>query len=299
MKIIFIGCVKFSYRALNAILEKQNQNIEVVGVVTKKTSPFNSDFCSLEDIAKENDIPCYIAETKEQKLMLEWIEQFHADVIYCFGWSHLLSSEILNVPKLGVVGFHPALLPYNRGRHPIIWALALGLKETGSSFFFMDEGADSGEILSQEKIIVDHSDNATTLYEKISIVAINQIQTFTLKLAENNYKTEAQDHTKANTWRKRTKKDGEIDWKMSAKSIYNLVRALTKPYVGAHCDFSDKEVKIWNGRIEEANTDEYRNIEPGKVIEVNENEIVIKCGEGLFTITDHEFEKKPERGSYL
>lgn len=76
MKIIFIGCVEFSYRSLNAILELQYQNIEVVGVVTKKTSPFNSDFCSLKDIAQENHIPCYIAETNDQKLMLEWIEQF-------------------------------------------------------------------------------------------------------------------------------------------------------------------------------------------------------------------------------
>lgn len=113
----------------------------------------------------------------------------------------------------------------------------------------MDEGADSGEILSQEKIIVDHSDNATTLYKKISIIAINQIRTFTPKLAENNYKREAQDNTKANTWRLRTKKDGEIDWKMSDKSIYNLVRAVTNPYVGAYCLYRGKEVKIWDCRI--------------------------------------------------
>ena len=48
------------------------------------------------------------------------------------------------------MGYHPAELPYNRGRHPIIWALALGLKSTASTFFYMKEGADDGDIISQE-----------------------------------------------------------------------------------------------------------------------------------------------------
>ena len=52
---------------------------------------------------------------------------------------------------MGILGYHPSLLPFNRGRHPIIWALALGLKETGSTFFFMDENADTGDIVSQKK----------------------------------------------------------------------------------------------------------------------------------------------------
>jgi len=59
-------------------------------------------------------------------------------------------KESLDLPHLGVIDFHPAALPANRGRHPIIWALVLGLQETASTFFFMDEGADSGDIISQE-----------------------------------------------------------------------------------------------------------------------------------------------------
>jgi methionyl-tRNA formyltransferase len=63
---------------------------------------------------------------------------------FCLGWSNLLKAEILKAAPLGVIGFHPAALPANRGRHPLIWALGLGLDETATTFFFMDKGADRG-----------------------------------------------------------------------------------------------------------------------------------------------------------
>ena len=50
---------------------------------------------------------------------------------------------------MGVVGYHPAKLPQNRGRHPIIWSLALGLKHSASTFFFIQNGVDNGDIISQ------------------------------------------------------------------------------------------------------------------------------------------------------
>ena len=79
---------------------------------------------------------------------------------------------------MGVLGYHPAELPKNRGRHPIIWALVLGLKRTASTFFFMDEGADTGDILSQYKINISKNDNAETLYNRIIEVAMKQVDEF-------------------------------------------------------------------------------------------------------------------------
>jgi len=64
--------------------------------------------------------------------------------------SSLLKKELLSLPPNGVLGYHPAKLPQNRGRHPLIWSLVLGLEESASTFYFMDEGADSGDILSQK-----------------------------------------------------------------------------------------------------------------------------------------------------
>ena len=87
---------------------------------------------------------------------------------------------------MGIVGYHPAALPSNRGRHPLIWALVLGLTETASTFFFMDEGADSGDILDQRPVSILPSDDAKSLYERISQVAISQIRDFVPRLTEKN-----------------------------------------------------------------------------------------------------------------
>ena len=82
---------------------------------------------------------------------------------------------------------------------------------------------------------------------------------------------------------------------MSSRAIYNLVRALTKPYVGAHIVWNDKEYKIWE--VIERINDEI-NIEPGKVIEVNNN-IVIKTSDGSVELKKHELDLLPLVGEYF
>jgi methionyl-tRNA formyltransferase len=74
---------------------------------------------------------------------LTWIRAKVPDVIFCFGWSKLLKQKLLKLAPLEVVGFQPAALHANRGRHPVLWALVLGLYKTASTFFFMEEGRDS------------------------------------------------------------------------------------------------------------------------------------------------------------
>ena len=84
-----------------------------------------------------------------------------------------------------------------------------------------------------------------------------------------------QDHSKANYWRKRERLDGQIDWRMPAQSIHNLVRGLTKPYVGAHFIYDGNDVKVWQSEtVQEAAL----NIEPGKILTVDYEGIVVKAG---------------------
>jgi methionyl-tRNA formyltransferase len=293
MKIIFIGNVIFSEKMLKKILELKG---DVIGVITKRNSSFNSDFCDISYIAKENNIDYLYVENINEIKNIEWIKNKQPDIIFCFGFSNLIKKEILSIPKMGVVGFHPTKLPQNRGRHPIIWSLVLGLKKSASTFFFMDEGADSGDILSQKEFEISYKDSAKTLYEKIINIALEQVELFLPKLIKKEFSTTKQDNSKTNYWRKRTKKDGEIDFRMDSYSIYNLVRALTKPYIGAHLIYKGEEIKIWKIQEEKYNTS---NIEPGKVLLVENGEIVIKCGNGAVRIIEHEFVELPKKGEYL
>ena len=132
MNIVFIGAVKFSEMALQKI---HSLNVNISGICTLKESSFNSDFCDLSLFADQHNIPYLYVEDINSPATISWIKQKEPDFIFCFGFSRLLKKEILELPVHGVLGYHPAELPFNRGRHPLIWALVLGLKKTGSTFF--------------------------------------------------------------------------------------------------------------------------------------------------------------------
>ena len=293
MRIFFIGTVEFSRHMLVKLIEMKAQ---VIGVATKAYSTFNADFADITPLCEKADIPYRTVNSINDPGVIGWISSLHPDVVFCFGWSELLKKELLYLAPMGVVGFHPAALPKNRGRHPIIWALALGLKETASTFFFMDEGADTGDILSQRFVKIDYQDDAQSLYSKVINIASEQIEEFLPKLKNGAYERIPQDHSKANTWRKRTKDDGRIDFRMSTRSIYNLVRALTRPYVGAHVVYKGIDYKVW--KVKEVGQKDL-NLEPGKVLDIHKNAIIVKTGDGAVSLTEHDIVKIPDVGDYL
>jgi len=282
MRILFIGTVDFSYHVLQKLVDLK---VEITGVLTKEKSTFNSDFRDLAPICIKNSINYKYVKNINHEANIKWVRNRNPDVIFCFGWSQLLGSELLSIPPLGVIGNHPAKLPHNKGRHPLIWALCLGLKETASTFFFMDKGADTGDILSQESIKINNSDNAQSLYNKIVDVSLKQVEKFLPELESGNYNRIPQDKNAGNSWRKRSSKDGNIDWRMSAENIYNLVRGLTKPYIGAHFEYNSQNVIVWSAKKSKYGR---KNNEPGKVIGLKNGQPIIKCGDNSIIIEEME-----------
>jgi methionyl-tRNA formyltransferase len=293
MRIVFIGAVEFSLRALERLVEL---DAEVVGVCTIQESKFNADHVDLTSFSQAHGISSFYVDDINSNETLTWIREKSPDVVFCFGWSRLLKQDLLELAPLGVVGFHPAALPANRGRHPLIWVLVLGLKKTASTFFFMDAGPDSGDILSQQEIMITDQDDARTLYDKVIETALRQIVEFLPQLSTGVFQRIKQNEQFANTWRKRGSPDGEIDWRMSAQSIHNLVRGLSAPYMGAHFFGDGKEIKVWKTAIV---MDTIKSIEPGKVLMQSSAGTVVKCGEGAINLLATEPVFKPSVGIYL
>lgn len=282
MRTLFIGCVKSSEVFLRKLIQL---NVDIVGVVTKATSKFNADFVDLGEICREQKIDYLYVRDVNAPATKDYIKGKNAELILCLGWSQLLDEEILNIPKLGCVGFHPAQLPFNRGRHPLIWALALGLERTASTLFLMDATADTGKIISQKYVEIDYMDDAASLYDKVMKVAAEQLAEVIKGFENSTLNMVIQSTKEGNAWRKRGKEDGKIDWRMSSRGIYNLVRALTKPYVGAHFLYQEKEYKVW--KVKEVFGEGYDNIEPGKVIKVmSDNNFLVKTGDNLIEVLE-------------
>ena len=293
MRIFFIGSVKFSFDTLNFLIDSR---AEVVGVMTKEVPINKSDHVDLSIICSDRGIPWRYSSDFNCEDLVSWINSLNPDIIFCFGWSHLLSKEILELTKFGVVGFHPAEIPANRGRHPIIWSLALGLERTASTFFLMNTEADAGPILSQIQVEILESDYANDLYERVTATALHQLDSLLPLLESCTHVLQEQPSLPSNNWRRRTKQDGLIDWRMSSKSIYRLVRALASPYPGAHFVLNELEYKVWS-----ATPLDYKpnNIEPGKVLEITKEGPVIKCGEGAICLTSLSPGLSLKEGMYL
>lgn len=277
LNVLFIGCVEFSKAALKALLSMQEEHIALCGVVSKSQSDFNADHADLLPLAYQNNISSY--DFKGNLTELEsFVSDKAPDIIYCFGWSHLLSEKVMACARYGAIGFHPTKLPMHRGRHPIIWTLALGLSETATTFFQMESGADSGDIIHQQNLRVSSEDDAKSLYNKICQQAVKQIPVFTRQLRDKQVEFIKQDEALASYWRKRSFSDGLIDWRMSARSIYNLIRALTTPYCGAQFLFNEQYYTVWSSSIGEFQATNYVD-EPGKVLAIESEKLLIQCGD--------------------
>lgn len=285
MRILFIGSANSSKFLLKQCFKLK---LNIVGVCTQKKSR-NDDFCDLKKYFKlNNNLSIYTKNINSYKNYL-WIKNKKPDLIFCFGWSQILSKNIIKLAKKMTIGFHPSELPKNRARHPIIWSLVLGLKKTASTFFIIkNEKVDSGAIVSQKKILISKSENASSLYKKIIATSCNQLGSF-IKKIENNIplKFYQKKKNESNYWRKRNYNDGRIDWRMSATSIYNLVRALSKPYNNAIFICKNKEIKILRAKIiKKKNNSLINNLEPGKILKKTHNYFDVKCGEGVIRVLE-------------
>ena len=281
MRIIFIGSSKSSKYLLKHCLKLK---LNIVGIITKKKS-WNSDFVNLSKIYLKKKIP-YIYWDKGQGQVIHWAKKLKPDLFFCFGWSEIIKNKLLKIPKISTVGFHPTLLPLNRGRHPIIWTIFLGLKKTGSTFFeIKNENVDSGPIISQKKILLKQNDNATSLYQKILKVSEKQIPKIINYFKIQKKKKTFNNLININYWRKRDFKDEIIDWRMSSETIFKLVQSLQYPYKLSYFKFDNKIYKVERAKVlKKNNINSIVNLEPGKIIKKGKTYFDVKCGIGSIRI---------------
>ncbi len=295
MRAVFFGHARYSAPCLRRLAAVPG--IRIAAVVTRHAAPGYTDFCSLAPLAAELAAPTIFADEIPKETWSTVLRAHAPDAGFAFGWATVLKRDVIDVFPSGIVGYHPAPLPRNRGHHPIVWALALGLEETASTLFLLDEGIDTGDIVSQRPIAIRPEDDAGTLYERLTAAAADQIAQVAADLFRGALRRTAQDHARASIWRRRGVDDGRIDWRMSARAIHALVRALTHPYVGAHCVIGGADVKVWRARI--AGVDAPADLEPGRVLATHARSFVVKCGDGAIEILEHDAVSLPRAGACL
>lgn len=297
LRIVFVGCVEFSRHCLLEVLQCGG-DVAAVMTLSPEGAGRHADYVDLGEVAVSHAIPVHRVANINDPNAIEQVRAYRPELLFVWGWSQIVQKPLLDVPTMGCIGVHPALLPVNRGRHPLIWAIALGLRETGLTFFWMDEAVDSGPILAQRQIEIGPREDAGSLYEKMKGAASDMIPEFLARLITGTAERRGQDHSRANVWRKRYQGDGRIDFRMSAAAIDRLVRALTRPYPGAHLELDGRAMKVWQTRTLPL-PKEFRNLEYGRVLWVDGRSIAVRADEGIVLLVEHEFDPLPSPGEYL
>ena len=275
MKIVFISGIKFGLELLTTILEN-NWKVSLVFSYADNKKNIYSDFASFDEITTSYKMMHVKVENINDKENIDMLKSINPDIILVIGWSQILKEEILSLPKLGIIGSHPTLLPKYRGRAPIPWSIIKGLKESGLTFFYMTQGIDTGDILDQRKFEITSTDDATSIYEKITTLGkIMLLENLSL-LEKGKAKRIKQDESQfIEYWPKRNPDDGKIDWSKSAKDIHTLIRATTHPYPGAFSLFKKSKLKIWKAKyVDEDLTS------PGKIMSIDQDGVKIGTGNG-------------------
>jgi methionyl-tRNA formyltransferase len=232
-------------------LAELGADLAYLGTIRDDIAPYKAGRIYLDDFASRHNTPLHKFRNMNDPDAVERLRAADLDWLYVIGWSQMAKSEVLSIPRRGVVGIHPTLLPVGRGRASIPWAIIKGLKETGVTMFQLDEGVDTGPILGQVRIPVEDDETSTTLYEKVVASHRTLVRQTYPQIADGTIEPIPQDEERATVWPGRKPADGLLDPEvMDAEHVDRHVRALTHPYPGAFVRVDDKQVlRIWKGHI--------------------------------------------------
>jgi methionyl-tRNA formyltransferase len=242
VKIIFIGGVEIGYKVLEGVYSS-GVSVHTVFTLTFEMKEKTSGFIDFEPLTRENNSNLTRVKDINSKEYIEQIKNINPDLIIVCGWQRLICEDILNIPKLGTIGFHSSLLPKYRGRAPVNWAIIMGEKETGITMFYLTPNADDGDIIAQKSFPILLNDDCSTIYQKSALAGSELMKEYLPKIKTNSIIRIHNPSASYPAYPKRTPEDGLIDFNRSALDIYNFVRALTKPYPGAYY-YNEKKEKI-------------------------------------------------------
>lgn len=231
-------------------------------------------FDSVAEMASRNDIPVFAPDDINHPLWVEKLRAFEPDVIFSFYFRSLLSQQILDIPASGCFNLHGSLLPRYRGRAPLNWALVNGETETGVTLHRMTALPDNGNIVGQQKIAILETDTALDLNRKAVSAAEQLLDQCLPEILAGRAAGTPQDESQASYFGGRSPADGVIDWGKSSLEIYNLVRAVTRPYPGAFTFRGQDKIFIWAARMV-ASTDSAAR--PGTILSTDP--LQVACGD--------------------
>lgn len=254
MKIIYFGTPEFAASQLEAILAA---GYEVPVVVTTPDRPAGRGkqmhASEVKECALKHGLPVLQPEKLKDEAFVEQLRSYNADLFVVVAF-RMLPEVVWSMPPKGTINLHASLLPQYRGAAPINHAIINGETETGLTTFILDKEIDTGAMIMQEKLAIGETMNAGELHDALMSLGNKVLVETIRKIERGDINPESQDAIIAKEGMalkpapKIFKEDCYIDWKKSAREIYNFVRGLS-PYPAAHAKIQNPEGEILDLKI--------------------------------------------------
>ncbi|MCD4821782.1 MAG: methionyl-tRNA formyltransferase [Methanococcoides sp.] len=257
---------------------------DVVSIFCRPQDTDDDNIFKIKELAKEHSISAYQPNKKDLYNYVSYIENLDVDLIVVCGYKYIIPEEIFEIPKYKAINIHPSYLPAYRGQHVINWAIINGEKETGVTIHYIDKDIDTGNVIVQKKVPILFDDTSLTLSDNIYSEACKLLQSVIDRIVSGEtLQAKKQNNAESTYFKPRTPEDSRIDWNIDGVEIYNLIRALVKPWPGAYSYIKDKKIIIRDAKYENI----LLNCEHGKIINICDSTLIISVKGGQLVVNDY------------
>ena len=289
-RILFMGTPDIAVTCLEALLAAE---ADVVGVVTRIDKPKGRRAIltppPVKVCAEAHGIPVCQPRTLRDEAFAAYLEELSPDVILVVAFGMILPASVIHFPKYGCLNVHASLLPKYRGAAPMQRAIMDGESETGITIMYMDEGLDTGDMITKESTPITADDTLETLHDRLAEMGARMLVEALDLVVSGNAVRVPQDESLSCYAKKIEREDAKLDFTRTARELDCQIRALS-PMPLAYCITPDgKSMKLASARV----TAEQGV--PGTVLRTSTDgagELVIACGEGALSVTSLQPEGK-------
>lgn len=288
LKIVFFGTPDFAVESLDRLV---SGGYNIVGVVTMPDKAAGRGHKMFQSPVKEYALAHNLKLMQPANLkdpeFVEELRSLNADLQIVIAF-RMMPEVVWNMPPLGTFNLHASLLPKYRGAAPINWAVMNGDKETGVTTFFLKHEIDTGDIIQQEKIEIAETDNVGVVHDRLMtlgagmvVETVDAIIAGTVKpIPQEDLLNKDEEPTPAP---KIFKETCEIDFKRTAREVYNHIRGLS-PYPAAWTTIKDANGAEFALKIYETELPSEIVVgEPGAVVATKDT-LTFACADGSIEV---------------
>ncbi len=255
MRVVFIGTGEIGVPALQWLMVTPEH--QLVGVVTQPDKPVGRaqriQPPPIKAALGDAGVPMLQPERIKRAEAVSQIAGLVPDVIVVMAYGQILSKAVLEIPTVACLNLHASLLPRHRGAAPIQAAILAGDRETGLTVMYMDEGLDTGDILSEWPITIAADETGGSLHDRLAALAPEALASALAQLSSGAAARSPQDSGKATYAPKLEREHGEIEWNAPAEATERKIRAFD-PWPGCYTnvrasDEKEKKLKIFSAAL--------------------------------------------------